>query len=76
MVKSSASVPSFVQVTSPMGVPVTVGCTEVHGVFSATVAFDNPVMVSVAVSRTSVTVTVIAFVAVLSSASVTLTVTS
>ena len=76
MEKSAASAPSFVQVTSPIGVPVSVGTGDVHGAFSSTLASANPVIDSVACSSTSVTVTLIETMAELSSASVAFTVTS
>ena len=76
MVKSAASVPSLLHVTSPIGPPVSAGTGDVHGVFSATLASARPVIPSVALSCTSVTVNEIETIAVLPSASVAFTVTS
>ena len=76
MEKSAASVPSLLHVTSPIGMPVSVGTGDVHGAFSSTLASGNPVIDSVALSISSVTVTVIETIAELPSASVALTVTS
>ena len=70
-----ASLPDLLQVTSPIGVPVSVGVADVKASFSATLWLANPVIDSVAVSTTSVTVTAIETDCVLLSASVTVTVT-
>ena len=76
IVKSAVSVPSLLQVTSPIGVPESVGAGEAKAVFSATVPLDRPDISSVADSRTSVTVTVIEALALFSSSSEARTVTS
>ena len=76
IVNSAASAPSLLQVTSPIGVPVSVGAGAANAAFSTTVRLDRPVIPRLAVSLTSRIVTVIATVAVFSSSSVTVTVTS
>ena len=72
-VNRSASSPSRLQVTAPMA-PVRLGVALVYAAFSATLLSDRLPIVSVAVSATSVTVTATAWVAVLPSASVALSV--